>query len=54
LNSEYVESYKFNDPAEMVHNFGKIYNDATNHLAAFYQIDGFETMDIIGKLIKEA
>ena len=37
----------------MTHNFGRVYNDAMNHLVVFYQIDGNHAMEIIDKLVKE-
>ena len=44
---------KTNNSREMVYDFGRIYNDAMNHLVAFYQIDGEKAMEIIDRLVKE-
>ena len=44
---------KTNDSQEIIYNFGRIYNDAMNHLVAFYQINGEKAMEIIDRLVKE-
>lgn len=44
---------KANDSKAIIYNFGRIYNDAMNHLVALYQIDGEKAMEIIDKLVKE-
>ena len=42
-----------NDSFDMTHNYGRLYNDAMNHLVVVHQIDGEEAMSIIDRLVKD-
>ncbi len=53
LIDEFKRIEKRKDPNEIISNLGRIYNDAINHLVAFYHIDGEKAMEIIDKLVEK-
>ena len=40
-----------NNNNKMLHDYGRIYNDASNYLVLTYQIDGNKALDIIDELL---
>ena len=42
-----------NSSKEMIYDFGRIYNDANNHLIVFYKINGMKAMEIIDEMIEQ-